>query len=200
MRIKCNRIAVIVMVATLFSCNQKPKEKTLSEYKYAEKGIVVNCENFDVKLLSEAIFAFEDDITKYYGKENPNVTRAYSQFIRDVTYKRAKFAEIASPHALAIAKVLKSKTDLWASKSLNYEGATVNCIANNLTNKDLKTTMNALLQTNSMSLKFFAPAVQSNYSSAVRDKYLAAYIALEFYYANLLDIEPKAPETATKEE
>jgi hypothetical protein len=190
MTLKLNHIAAFLVVATLWSCKEVAKEKTLTAYEFSEKGIVVNCDNFDLKLLNEALFAFEDDISKHYGKTNPNLTRAYSQFLRDATYKRAKFAEIATPHTFKIAEVLKSKTNLWNSSALNYKHPIVGCIGDNLTNKDLKTTLNALIKTNSMSTKLYGPAVQSHYSLATKDKYLAIYIALDFYYANLLNIDP----------
>ncbi len=204
MRLKLNHIAAFLITATLWSCKDSVKEKTLTDYKFSEKGIVVNCDNFDLKLLNEAIFVFEDDITKHYSKTTPSLTRAYSQFLRDVTYKRVKFSEIATPHTIKVLDVLKSKADLWdASNSdskLNYNSNVISCIGDNLSSKDLKTTLKALLETNSMSLKLFGPAVQSNYSMASKDKYLAAYIALDFYYANLLEIDPttvtETPETS----
>ncbi len=190
MKLKFNIIALLLVV-TLFGC--KKAEKELSEFKFSEKGIVLNCNNFDLKLLNEAVFAFEDDITKYYGKDKPNLTRAYSQFIRNANYSRLKYEDILSPHTVKIFEVLKEKKELWDVTSpkskLDYNTPIFKCIAENITNKDLKTTLNALISTNSMSPKVFGPAVLSNYSTAVRDKYLAAYIALDLYYAKLFDTD-----------
>ncbi len=196
MKLKFNIIAFLV-VATLFSCKKGAEEKTLETYKYSEKGIVVNCDQFDLKLLNEALFSFEDDILKAYGQTNqtatPNLTRAYSQFIRNAMYNRAKYADIVSPHSAEIFEVLKSKETLWnlsdPNTKLNYQSSIMTCISDNMLDKSLKTTMNALIETNSMSPKLFGPALQSNYGAAIRDKYLSAYVALEFYYGKLFDVD-----------
>lgn len=194
MKSKFNIIVLLVAV-TVFSCKKESEEKTLSEYKFSEKGIVLNCDQFDLKLLNEALFSFEDDILKTYGKTgqtgNPNLTRAYSQFIRTALYSRGNFIDIVSPHSVEIFEVLKTKTDLWnlngADSTLNYNSPVLKCISENMTDKSLKTTLKALIETNSMSPKLYGPAILSNYGAAIRDKYLSAYIALEFYYGKLFN-------------
>ncbi|MEW4925134.1 hypothetical protein [Algibacter sp. 2305UL17-15] len=192
MNLKFNLITLLVVI-TLFSCKNEVKEKTLNDYKFTEKGTVLNCDNFDVKLLNEALFSFEEDIIKFYGKNNPNIARAYNQFISNAIYGRAKFEDIASPHTVKIFEVLKSKEDLWhpnsATSKLNYNSPVFSCIANNIADKDLKTTLNALVSTNSMSPKLFGPAIQSNYSAAIKDKYLSAYLAFDFFYAKLFNVD-----------
>lgn len=196
MNLKLNALAFL-LVFTLFNCKNEAEQKTLNDYKFTEKGIVVNCDNFDLKLLNEAVFSFEDDILKTYGSTrqsgNPNLTRAYSQFIRNMLFGRVQYNEVVSPHSAKIFEVLKSKQDLWktenATSKLNYNSAVVQCIANNIQDTSLKTTFNALLETNSMSPKLFGPALQSSYGAVMRDKYLAAYVALEFYYGKLFEVD-----------
>ncbi len=192
MKLKFKIIAFLVIV-TLFSCKKEAEEKTLETYKYSEKGIVLNCEKFDLKLLNEALFSFEDDILKAYGQNNPNLTRAYSQFIRNAIYGRVKYADVVSPHSAQIFEVLKSRSELWSvdnpSTKLNYNSSVIECISNNMLDKSLKTTFDALIETNSMSPKLYGPALQSNYGAAIRDKYLSAYVALEFYYGKLFDVD-----------
>lgn len=192
MKLKFKIIAFLV-VATLFSCKKEAEEKTLETYKYSEKGIVLNCEKFDLKLINEALFSFEDDILKAYGQNNPNLTRAYSQFIRNAIYGRVKYADVVSPHSAQIFEVLKSRSELWSvdnpSTKLNYNSSVIECISNNMLDKSLKTTFDALIETNSMSPKLYGPALQSNYGAAIRDKYLSAYVALEFYYGKLFDVD-----------
>lgn len=194
-------------IITLFSCKKEAKQKTLDEYKFSEKGIVLNCDQFDLKLLNEALFSFEDDILKKYGKTgqngNPNLTRAYSQFIRNAMYGRIKYVEVVSPHSAKIFEVLKSRSELWdlthPDTKLNYSSPVMECISNNMVDKSLKTTFNALIETNSMSPKLYGPALQSNYGAAIRDKYLSAYVALEFFYGKLFDVDlsqvSETPET-----
>ncbi|GAL67471.1 hypothetical protein [Jejuia pallidilutea] len=191
------KLFAFLLVFTLFSCKKEAEEKTLDEYKYTEKGIVLNCDKFDLKLLNEALFSFENDILEAYGKNGqtgaPNLTRAYSQFIRNAMYGRMNYADIVSPHTAKVFEVLKSKQELWdlnnANTKLNYNSSVMACIANNMIDRSLKTTLNALLETNSMSPKLFGPALQSNYGAAIRDKYLSAYVALEFYYGKLFDVD-----------
>ncbi|TBN03646.1 hypothetical protein EYD45_09005 [Hyunsoonleella flava] len=189
---KLKFVAFFAIIA-LFSCKKEAEEKTLEDYKFSDKGIILNCDQFDLKLLNEALFSFEDDILKAYGKTNPNLTRAYSQFIRNVLYNRIKYTDVVSPHSAKIFEVLKSRSELWDTSNpdtrLNYNSAVVECISNNMIDKSLKTTFNALIETNSMSPKLFGPALQSNYGAAIRDKYLSAYVALEFYYGKLFDVD-----------
>ncbi|MGC6431323.1 MAG: hypothetical protein ACON5F_09805 [Jejuia sp.] len=193
------KLTVIVLVIFLFNCGNVAKEKTLEEFKFTGKGIVVSCNDFNVKLLNEALFSFEEDILEFYGKtpnapsNTPNLSRAYSQFIRSAIYGQVKYAEVLSPHSIKVFEVLKSKSDLWEpsnpTNKLNYNNPLIGCIANNILDKDLKTTFSALLETDSMSPKLFGPALQSNYGAAMRDKYLSTYVALEFYYGKLFNVD-----------
>ena len=63
------------------------------------------------------------------------------------------------------------------------------CISSNLENDALKTTLNALLSTNTMSPKLFGVPLTTKYSSAMNDKYLALYIALDLFYAKMFDVD-----------
>lgn len=186
---------VLILVLTLLNCKNTNSEKTLENYNYSNKGIVVNCDNFDLKLLNEALFSFEDDILKYFKENRPetNINSAYSQFINNVIYGRAAFVDIASPHTIKIFEVLKSKKNLWRptnnTSKLNYDSNLVTCITENINNTALKTTLEALLSTNSMSPKLFGPAIQSNYGAAISDKYISTYIAFDFFYAKLFDVD-----------
>jgi len=187
------KLFAILLLTTIISCKNATNEKTLDEFKYSEKGIVLNCDNFDLKLLNEALFSFEDDITKAFGINNSTPARVYSKFINNAMYSRIEYEYIISPHTLKIFEVLKTKEDLWNPESrtskLNYNSDLFSCISNNIINTDLKTTLNALVSTNSMSPKLFGPAIQENYTLAIQDKYLSAYLAFDFFYAKLFDID-----------
>lgn len=206
MNLKFKLIAFLLM-ALVFNCKKASEEKTLNDFKFTEKGIVVSCNDFDVKLLNEALFSFEEDILNAYGQARnssttPNLSRAYSQFISNATYGRVKYNEVVSPQSAAIFEVLKSKSSLWntdTSKGLNYNHPIVSCISENILDKDLKTTFNALLETNSMSAKLFTPALQSNYGAVYRDKYLSTYVALELFYGRLFGIDLSKVSEKTEE-
>ncbi|WP_242205864.1 hypothetical protein [Aestuariivivens insulae] len=201
MNTKINSIAFL-LVLTLLSCK---KEQTFSDYQYTDKGMVLNCESIDTKLYNEALFAFEDDIVNYYSKDKPTQVRAFSQFVRDAVNNRAKYADMVSPHTLKVFQALKNEADLWDTNNpkshLNYNSTFFKCIASNIQDNDLKTTLNALVSTNSMSPKLFGTPLTSQYSLALKDKYLAAYMAFDLFYAKLYDVDlsrvnmekPKAP-------
>ncbi len=184
------KLFVIALAINALSCK---KNNTLSEYQFEEKGIVLNCDNTNLKLYNEALFSFEKDIETYYGNDKPNLIRAYSQFIRSAVGGHAKYEDIISQHTLNIFEVLKDKNNLWDANNpksyLNYNSPLVNCIAKNIQNKDLNTTLNALISANSMSPKLFGSPLMTNYSSVSRDKYLAAYVAFDLFYAKLFNID-----------
>ncbi len=185
-------LIAFLLVVTFLSCKN---ENTLTEFKFSDKPVVLNCDNLNSKLYHEAMYAFEDDIFKFYGKNNPNTSlvQAYSQYIRNSIYGRTTYEDIVSPHTLKVFQALKNESNLWDTNNtkshLNYNGTLINCIAKNIENKDLKTTFNALVSTNSMSPKLFGSPLLSNYRFAMKDKYLAAYIAFDLFYAKLFDAD-----------
>ena len=195
------KLTIILLIMVVFTnCKNDPK---LSEYKYSEKEFQVNCENIDLDLIKEAVYSFEEDITKYFSqKGNKNLLQAYPRAINFGINGRGKFNKIASPHTQEIFEILKTDTELrilnGETKSLNYDHKLVKCIANNLTDKDLKTTFNALIRTNSMSAKLFGEPLRRKAYLAVKDKNPATYIALDMYYAKLFDVDFEAQKTDIK--
>ena len=173
------------------------KENTLSEsdYKFADKGIVLTCENVNSKLYSEALFSFENDILNYYKKSNPNssLLQAYSQFLRNAVYGRLKYEDIVSTHTVKVFEALKKENELWIANSknsnLNYNSSLIKCVGINMQNAELKTTFNALNGINSMSPKLFGAPLMSNYRDILKDKYLAAYVAFDLYYSRLFKLD-----------
>ena len=182
---------VITLVISFVSC--KEEKVTLAEYKYTDKGVVLTCKNIDSQLYNEALFAFENDMINFYSNGKPSIVRAYSQFVRQAVSGRIKYEEMVSPHTVKVFNVLKSEPDLWDATNpnshLNYKSNIFQCIASNIQSKDLSTTLNALVSTNSMSPKLFGSPLTSNYSQAVKDKYLSAYMAFDLFYAKLFDVD-----------
>ena len=185
------KLIALLLVLTLLNCKNK---NTSLEFKYADRPIVLNCENINSKLYNEALYSFEDDILNFYLKTKPNTSLifAYNQFIREAIYGRYNYEKMVSDHSLKIFEALKKESELWDTKNtkshLNYNSPFFSCIADNITDKNLKTTLNALISTNSMSPKLFVAPLVTNYRSALTDKNLAAYIAFDLYYAHLFDI------------
>jgi len=185
------KLLVITLAIGLASCK---KENTFTDYKYADKPTVITCEGINSKLYQEALYTFEDDIFNYYKKNDPNTSlaKSYSQLIRNSLYGKMKLKEIISAHTIKVFEALKKEDNLWDtnnSKShLNYNSIVVDCISENILDKALNSTFNALVSTNSMSPKLFGTPLMSKYLKSSNDKYLATYIALDLFYAKLFDI------------
>ncbi|MFI1745601.1 hypothetical protein [Thalassobellus sediminis] len=186
------KLIALFLGMTLLSCKN---ENTLPEFKYSDKSIALTCTDVNSKLYNEALYSFENDILIFYSKNkpNPSLIQAYSQFIRNARYGRAKYEEIISEHTSNIFKTLKQDNDLWDANNtkshLNYNSKLIKCIAENLKDENLKTTFNALLSTNSMSPKLFASPLATKYRNVISDKHLASYVAFDLFYANLFNLD-----------
>jgi hypothetical protein len=191
MNLKLSQI-VFLLIFAVFSCKQ---DTPFSDYKYADKPTAFNCEGTNTKLLNEALYSFENDIVNHYkiGSQNFRLDQAYSQIISNTIYGRLKLEEVVSKHSVEIFNALKKENGLWdvknAKSKLNYNSAVVSCISNNIKDKALKTTLNALISTHSMTPKLFGSPLTRKYRFALNDKNLAMYIALDFYYAKMFDID-----------
>lgn len=185
-----------LLIITLYGCK---KGTTFTDFQYTEKPETITCQGLDSKLYKEALYAFEDDIVAFYGKDKPNttLTQAYYQFLRDANAKRVSYLDIASEHTLKIFEALKNETDLWDAENpnshLNYNGPLMQCVTTNIHEESLKTTLNALISTNSMSPKLYGAPLMSSYRSILGDKYLATYVAFDLFYANLFNLN-KTPQ------
>ncbi|WP_136480084.1 hypothetical protein [Cognatitamlana onchidii] len=181
-----------IFALVLFNCKQ---QNTFSDYQYTDKPQVISCEGINAPLYNEALYSFEDDILKYYQQKRANNTLAqsYSQFLREAIYNRIKLEDVVTKHTIDVFEALKTESDLWDAANtkshLNYSGKPLTCIATSLKDENLKTTLNALITTNSMSPKLFGTPLISKYRNAMSDKYLALYIALDLYYSNLFELD-----------
>ncbi len=188
---KFNLITLLI-VFTFFACKNN---NTLSSFKYANKPDVLTCKGANYKLYKEALYSFEDDIFKFYGKGNPNASllQAYSQFIRSSLYSQLKLEDIISEHTLAVFKALKEEEDLWDANNpksyLNYKSKIISCVSQNIQDNGLKITLNSLISTNFMSPQLFGPPLMAKFNNTLSDKYLATYVALDLFYAKLFDVD-----------
>ncbi|NNL15042.1 MAG: hypothetical protein HKO81_00190 [Flavobacteriaceae bacterium] len=181
-----------VLLLFLTSCKQNPQ---LSEYKYMKREFEFNCKYNNMNLLKEAVIAFEHDITDYYiVSQRKNLAQAYGRTMRYALNSRIKYEEFISRHTWDIFNILKLDRKLWNTNgqnaSLNYDHEIVKCLADNITNKDLKTTFNALLSTGSMSKELFGEPLRRKSAQAIFDKHMATYIALDIFYAGLFNVDP----------
>ena len=184
------KLFVITLMISSTSCK---KETQFTDFKYADKPETIACGDMDAKLLKEALYSFEDDIVNHYDSINKNLSRSYSRLINDASSRRLKFQDVVSPHSLKVFEALKNNQNLWnqgnATSNLNYNSKVIKCIANNISDQRLKSIFNSLLSTNSLTPFLFGEPIKSNSGQLLRDKYLATYVALEFYYAKLFDVD-----------
>ena len=187
------KLFYLLFTILVLSCG----EATLSEYKFADRDPVLNCDDFDNKLLNEALFSFEDDIRTFYRKRyNPEgkLGLVYSEFLSHSIQGTVPFQDLVTPHTLEVFNVLKTKKELWDTESkvskLNYYSPLFGCIASNIKNNGLRTTLNALVSTHSMSPRLFNDPLLGKYPIVEIDKYLGAYVAFDLFYAKLFDIDP----------
>jgi len=186
------KIIVITLAMSLVSCN-KEKEKVFTDYKYGYKPDTITCGDLDTDLLKEALYSFENDISIYYDADRNTLVRSYSRLIKESLNGSLKYENILSKHTVDIFQVLKNDKTLWnlekSKSNLNYNGDMLDCIAQNIIDARLNGIFNSLKTTNSLSPKLFGEAVKDRAILMLSDKYLATYIALEFYYAKLFDLD-----------
>lgn len=180
------KLLLVILMINLSSC--KKENTSFSDYQFSEKDQVINCTEVDSKLLNEALYSFEKDITPYFDKKLQNTNRAYNIFTKQASNKRIDFAKFTSKHSVEIAKALKEAGFINAN-GVNYKNPLIHCIGENMKKDDLKTTFNALVSTNSMNRTLFNPALQTKSHIVYGDKYLSLYVALEYYYAEILKID-----------
>ncbi|KJD35719.1 hypothetical protein PW52_08225 [Tamlana sedimentorum] len=187
MKTKNLHFLFFILLAFNFNCKQQVTAK-LSEYKYTEQKATITCNPDTDALLKEAFYSFENDIIKAYDKTGKNKIKAYRTFINFSIGNRVQFDKILSKHTKEVFDALKTYPNLWVDNHLNYNSELVSCLASKIADNNLKTTFNALVSTNSMSTKVFTPAIRAN-SRYVNDPYLLTYIALDYFYAKMFQLD-----------
>ena len=183
------KLLTFTLVILLASCNQQ----ATVDYKYNESPKVLPCEMSQSALYNEAIHTFENDIKVYFDKQNQTASKAYTGFVTNAISKRIKFEEVASEHAINIAKALKNDSSIWTNTnegtSFNLESSLGECVVENIKSKNLKTSFNALISTNSMRPNLVLTPIKNYARQTVGDNGIKAYLAFECYYSKLLNME-----------
>ncbi len=190
-------ISVLFIALGTISCNE-----TL-EYKYQDKGQVIDCPGVDSKLIHEALYSFENDIGTFYNNENfnPNsivfIEYGYANFIFPGAMGDADYKSIASPHTIKLIEELKKEDQLWdrnlGESNLNYNSEFVKCLISKIQNEDIKIKLENLIEVNALSPKIMAEIYRVNSYNTLQDKYFAMFIALDTYYQYTLDIDLSKP-------
>lgn len=183
---------LILVFCTLFLYCNKNKEKQL-DYKYLTNESLIYCDGLDTELLQEALQSFEADILNFYTPEKPALSRAYNLFISQSVSNRIDYSKIVSDHSKQVFNVLKKDKTLWTTNpdgsNVNFKHPLFKCIGQHINDKNTRETFNALISTNSMSLRLFSGLLKPQSFVMKDDHYLASYIALELFYGKLYTIE-----------
>lgn len=186
----------------LFSLLLLPLAQSCEEplrYRYSDKPQPITCEGVDLVLLHEALYSFQQDIGNAYNYRNFDpaepmfVINGYQTFVHKGGMGEANYAEVASDHTWDVFEKLKDEP-IWADtegySNLDYNSPFVQCLLANIGNRDVQETMASLNEINSLSPKLMAEPLRRNVREVGTDPYLAMYIALDFYYQYLWDVEP----------
>ncbi len=182
------KIAFLILTVSIISCNQKAK----FDFKFSDQEQVISCSEKNNALLNEVLYSFENDIITKYDSVNKVKSKAYGNFIFRGMDGSAQYKDIISSNTQPIIDALIAENILIVDKSpshLNYEHPAIRCIVNGIKDKNLRTTLNALIDTKSMNPKLFSSRLRNFGRSADRDRYQALYIALDGYYQQILNIK-----------
>jgi len=177
------KLLVVILTFNFLSC--KKEQPSFTDYQFAEKTPVITCPDTDNKLLNEALYSFEKDIVAHFDKKQLNENRAYNFFAKQAITRKTDVTKYASKHSVDLATALKD-AGFIAEKGVNYSNPLIPCIAENMNKDDIKTTFKALVSTNSLKKELFKPALQTKIHRIQADNYLSMYVALEYFYAEIL--------------
>ena len=199
------RLTLLALGFSLLNCKDDTPKKIDFDYQYPSVENILDCEDVDTDLLREAFYSFENDLVNFYTPGNPVYSRAYSLFVSQASNNRVNYHKMVSDHSKKVLEALKQDESLWRpavdayGSRLNYNHPFIKCVAERIKDEPLQKTFNALVQTNSMSLRMIGEELKRKTFGMKDDKYLATYIALEYFYGKLLDIDfSKAPDPSTE--
>ncbi len=195
-----NSLQLITFTLSIFLMGcQESKPTADLDYKYTNQKPVLNCDGIDTKLLEEAFHSFENDLTSYYTPQKPIYSRAYSIFVSQALAGKVNYSLMVSDHSKKVLEALKQDESLWTNNpdgsKVNFSHPVFECIGKNIQDKPLKQTFNALISTNSMSLRMFGQELRQKTFGMKDDKYLATYVAMELFYGKIYDKDFTLPET-----
>ncbi|MCD2258763.1 hypothetical protein [Psychroserpens luteolus] len=195
------RLTLLAICFCLFNCKEETSKKVDFEYKYPSVENIIDCDNVDTDLLREAFYSFENDLVNFYTPGSPVYSRAYSMFVSQASNNKVDYHKMTSEHSKKVLEALKQQESLWRpavdafGSRVNYDHPFIACVGDNIKDEPLQKTFSALLQTNSMSLRMVGEELKRKTFGMKDDKYLATYIALEFFYGKIYDIDfSKAPQ------
>ncbi len=171
------------------------KNEASLEYKHTDKPVTITCEETDIKLFSEAYYAFENAIVTQAKNSNrkPNFKITSEYALRNfISRSRGtiKITDYVTEESLLVFNELK-KLDIWNGPQLKDKATVTECIGNTISNPTIKKSFNTLRSVESLSPKLMVSAMTDN--RAIRDQYkdkaLMTYAALDMYYAKFFNTD-----------
>lgn len=178
----------------LFSCTQEIDPK----FKYTEEKDLFRCSSADDALVKEAVYTFENFIaTTYAYKSDYNIKMGYYNYLEKVENNLLPMVEKFDDHMIYIISKLKAQPELWIKNNsrttVNFNSDLFECIADNIQDEQTKTILQTLVDSNTFKPEIFAPTIESNYNEYDQDRALVAYIALDMFYASVMDLDFSLP-------
>lgn len=186
------KLILLSTITVLFFSNCK-KEQPIT-YLYPDQPQTLNCNNIDTKLFSDAYYAFEKAITTQSQNVNkrPNYTVPAASALRNFIGRSKGTLRIdnyITKETLEVFNNLKNQ-DIWKNNQLKNNAAIADCIGNHIANTGIKTTFNALRQTEDLDAKLMAAAIADlGLFDQYKDKALMTYAALDLYYAKFFELD-----------
>jgi len=184
-------LTLLCFFLIIVSCNQQSK----FQFQFADQPQNITCSTSNNDVLNEALYSFEEDLFKKYDTTKVH-SRAYARYILKGIKGNERFGEMVSAHSLQIRDVLVSKGIIINNGGkgvLDYNHPDVKCIINNIEDKDLGRTINALIQTNSMDLSLFDSRLRNIGRTTSNRPNQSVYLALDTYYKNLVGLTAPTP-------
>lgn len=190
------KITLLAVVFCFYNCKQEittKQEQIDFDYKYPSVQKLLDCEGIDTALFQEALQSFENDIVKYHTPDDPLYSRAYSIFVAQAIGNKVDYKKLVSEHSIKVFEALKQDKNLWIKNpngsNVNYEHPIFKCIGAKIKDEPLRKTYNALVETNSMSVRMIQGQLRKKTFGMKDDKYLATFVAMELFYGRFFDTD-----------
>lgn len=180
---------LLTIIALQFSSCKQQK----LDYQYSDKEDLIACSSGDIELIKEAVYTFEDYISKHYTFMGTSVAEGYQNYLKLLINNRPPASEFFSDHLKEVVNILKNEEDLWQINGsqirLNYNNELVNCIIEHIQDKEIKTTITVLASSKTLTTEVLGPVLYTKkHLMAKEDKALATYVALDMFYTKLIQM------------
>lgn len=186
------KISTILLITALCftSCTEEPK----ITYKYQQNDDLFNCDGVDMKLIKEAVYAFENYIKNHYSFQGEKTIEKGYYFYWEISKgNRIPAVEFIDAHTLEIRNELKKIDGLWIitndEATLNMNHPFTKCISDYMDDEQLKKIYDVLRESNTFKNSVFIAPLKRDVKSIMKDKGLVTYLALNTFYARILNLD-----------